>query len=134
MFHSVLAVKRAKRRAKARRYRQCHAAEGYLLQMDGSTHAWVQGEKRCLITAIDDATSDIPYGEFFETEGLDGVMRVVRKIIELKGIPWGFYLDRASWFAGLRKSDQTQFKRICRELWVTVIPSYSPQGKGRIGQ
>jgi len=130
--HSVHAVKRPTRRAKARCYRQRHAAEGYLLQMDGSTHEWIQGEKWCLIAAVDDATSDMPYGEFFKTESLEGVMRVVRKIIEIKGIPWGLYLDRAEWFAGFRPSDQTQFKRICKELGVTIIPSYSPQGKGRI--
>lgn len=132
LCHSVHAVKKPKRRAKPRHYRQRHAAEGYLLQMDGSTHEWIKGEKWCLIAAVDDATSDMPYGEFFKTESLAGVMRVVRKIIELKGIPWGLYLDRAEWFAGFRKSDQTQFKRICKELGITIIPSYSPQGKGRI--
>lgn len=132
LCHSVHAVKKQKRRAKPRHYRPRHAAEGYLLQMDGSTHEWIRGEKWCLIAAVDDATSDMPYGEFFKTESLAGVMRVVRRIIELKGIPWGLYLDRAEWFAGFRKSDQTQFKRICRELGVTIIPSYSPQGKGRI--
>jgi hypothetical protein len=130
--HSVHAVKRGKRRAKVRKYRSRHAAEGYLLQMDGSTHEWTKGEKWCLIAAVDDATSDMPYGEFFKVENLAGVMRVVRKIIELKGIPWGFYLDRAEWFAGFGRNDQTQFKRICKELGITIIPSYSPQGKGRI--
>ena len=130
--HSIHAVKKQKRRAKPRHYRARHAAEGYLLQMDGSTHEWIKGEKWCLIAAVDDATSDMPYGEFFKTESLAGVMRVVRKIIEIKGIPWGLYLDRAEWFAGFRKTDQTQFKRICKELGITIIPSYSPQGKGRI--
>lgn len=130
--HSIHAVKRPKRRAKPRHYRERHAAEGYLLQMDGSTHEWIAGEKWCLIAAVDDATSDMPYGEFFKTESLAGVMKVVRKIIEMKGIPWGLYIDRAEWFAGFRKSDQTQFKRICKELSITIIPSYSPQGKGRI--
>ena len=130
--HSIHAVKRPKRRAKPRHYRERHAAEGYLLQMDGSTHEWIAGEKWCLIAAVDDATSDMPYGEFFKTESLVGVMKVVRKIIEIKGIPWGLYIDRAEWFAGFRKSDQTQFKRICKELGITIIPSYSPQGKGRI--
>ena len=85
-----------------------------------------------MIAAVDDATSDMPYREFFKTESLAGVMRVVRKIIELKGILWGLYLNRAEWFAGFRKSDQTQFKRICKELGITIIPLYSPQGKGRI--
>ncbi len=130
--HSVHVVKRGKRRAKPRHYRTRHAAEGYLLQMDGSTHEWIKGEKWCLIAAIDDATSDIPYGEFFKVENLRGVMQVVRKIIEMKGIPWGFYLDRAEWFAGFGRNDQTQFKRICKELGITIIPSYSPQGKGRM--
>jgi hypothetical protein len=130
--HSIHAVKRAKRRAKPRHYRKRHAAEGYLLQMDGSTHEWILGEKWCLIAAIDDATSDIPYGEFFKVESLAGVMKVLRKIIELRGIPWALYLDKAEWFAGLRPSDKTQFKRICKELGIVIIAAHSPQAKGRI--
>jgi hypothetical protein len=130
--HSIHAVKRTKRRAKVRRYRQRHPAEGYLLQMDGSTHEWINGEKWCLISAIDDATSDIPYAEFIKTECLEGVMRVVRKIIEIKGIPWALYLDRANWFAGWKPNEKTQFQRICKELGIRIIPAFSAQAKGRI--
>jgi hypothetical protein len=100
--------------------------------MDGSTHEWVDGKKWCLIAAVDDATSDMPYGEFFKTECLEGVMRVVRRIIEIKGIPWGLYLDRATWFAGWKPNEQTQFQRICKELGIRIIAASSPQGKGRI--
>ena len=130
--HSIHAVKRPKRRAKQRSYRQRHAAEGYLLQMDGSSHEWIVGEKWCLIAAIDDATSDIPYGEFFKTECSEGVMRVLRRIIEIKGIPWALYIDRGSCFAGWSKNEQTQLHRMCKELGIRIIPASSPQGKGRI--
>lgn len=132
LCHRIHAVKRPKRRAKVRHYRPRHSSEGYLLQMDGSTHVWYGDEKKCLIAGIDDATSDIPYGEFCDQEGLWPALRVLRKTIEIKGIPWGVYVDLAGWFAGWDKNMQTQFNRVCNELGIRVIPAYSPQAKGRI--
>jgi hypothetical protein len=102
------------------------------LKMGGSTHECTKGGKWCLIAASDDATSDVSNAKFFKVENLRGFMQVVRKIIEIKGVPWAFYLDRPGCFAGFRPNDQTQLKRICKDLGITIIPSYSPQRKGRI--
>jgi hypothetical protein len=41
-------------------YRERLANEGLMLPMDGSHHVWYVNKERCLIAAIDDATSRIP--------------------------------------------------------------------------
>jgi len=124
--------KAKKRRPKIRKNRARFTQEGFMLQMDGSKHVWWNGKECCLIAGIDDATSEVPYGEFFETETLEGYMRVLRRIIELKGIPRVVYVDRASWLGGLSKEEKSQFQRICEELGIRVIFAGSPEAKGRI--
>jgi hypothetical protein len=104
-----------------------------MLQMDGSDHEWVKGQHWTLIAGIDDASSEVPYGEFFPTENLEGYLRVLRFTIEKKGVPLVLYVDHASWLSGTTKSHETgQFKRICEELAITLIFANSPQAKGRI--
>jgi hypothetical protein len=49
--------------------------------MDGSSHHWFGGKESCLIAAIDDADSDVPYGEFFPAEDTISCMVVLQKII-----------------------------------------------------
>jgi transposase len=121
-----------KRRGKVRKRRQRFAQAGYMLQMDGSKHFWWKGEERCLIAGIDDATSDVPYGEFFKTETLEGYMRVLRKIIEFRGIPRIIYVDKASWLGGISDEEKSQFHRMCEELGTRVIHAESAEAKGRV--
>lgn len=131
--HEKGLVKRAKRRrAKVRRYRDRMAAEGMLLQLDGSPFAYNGEETWVLIAAIDDATSDIPYAEFFHTEDTLNCMTVLQRIIEKKGVPYAIYTDQAGWLAGNKRAEFTQFQRACEELGIRLIPAYSPQAKGRI--
>jgi hypothetical protein len=56
------------RKAKPRVFRQRFAAEGIMLQMDGSPHMWNGRIEWCLISMIDDATSKVPHAEFFPAE------------------------------------------------------------------
>lgn len=121
-----------RRKGKIRKRRDRFSQAGYMLQMDGSTHFWWKGRELCLIAGIDDATSDVPYGEFFETETLEGYMFVLRRIIELKGIPRIIYVDRASWLSGLSDEEEGQFHRMCEELGTRVIHAHSAEAKGRI--
>lgn len=123
---------RKRRRATARVRRVRMANEGLLLQMDGSPHRYNGKDEWCLIGAIDDATSDIPYAEFFLAEDTINCMRVVQKIIEFKGKPYAFYVDRAGWFGGSKRVQFTQFKRACEELDIKVIFARSAEAKGRI--
>lgn len=131
--HEKGLVKRAKRRrAKVRRYRERMAAEGMLLQLDGSPFHYNGQDVWTLIAAIDDATSDVPWAEFFLSEDTLNCMTVLQRIIETKGLPYAIYTDQAGWLAGSKRSQFTQFTRACEELGIRVIPAYSPQAKGRI--
>ena len=81
ILNEVGDVKRPRKKKKARSRRARYHAEGMMLQMDGSHHEWVKGaEKWVLIAGIDDATSDILYGEFFKVESLEGYLEVLREI------------------------------------------------------
>jgi transposase-like protein len=126
-------VKRRKRRkTKVRRARVRMPSEGLLLQMDGSPHRYNGKDVWCLIAAIDDATSEIPYAEFFLGEDTLSCMGVMQKIIEKKGIPRAIYTDKAGIFGGHKRQNFSQFCRACEELDIQVICAESAQAKGRI--
>lgn len=132
--HEAKLVKRAKRRRPEARYRRARMqSEGLLLQMDGSPHRYNGKDEWCLIAAIDDATSDIPYGEFFHSEDTINCMTVLSRIIEKKGIPYAIYVDGAGCFGGGgKRANFNQFKRACEELGIKILCANSPEAKGRI--
>lgn len=131
--HERKLVKRAKRRQPKARYRRVRMqSEGLLLQMDGSPHHYNGKDEWCLIAAIDDATSDIPYAEFFLSEDTINCMTVLQRIIEKKGIPYAIYVDEAGCFGGGKRAHFNQFKRACEELGIRIITATSAEGKGRI--
>jgi transposase len=132
--HEWKIIKRTRnqRKQNVHKHRERHHCEGFMLQMDGSEHMFWKGETTVLIAAIDDATSDVPYGEFYKSEDTINCMDVVEKIIKIKGIPKYIYTDRAGWLAGTKRQDFTQFSRACEELGIEVISANSAQAKGRI--
>lgn len=125
--------KRKRRTSRARIHRERMANEGLLLQMDGSHHRWNGTDEWCLIAMIDDATSDIPYAEFFDGETTLACMKVLRQVVERKGIPDIIYTDEAGWADRSGKRQQfSQFKRVCEELGIRLITTRSAEAKGRI--
>lgn len=131
--HEIQMVKRAKKkRGVARRKRQRMKQEGLMLQFDGSPHRWFGHEETCLILGIDDASSDVPYGEFFPGETTLGCMQVLKNIIERKGLFEVLYTDRAGIFAGHKRQRFSQVKRALGELGIQVIYASSPEAKGRV--
>lgn len=131
--HERKLVKRAKRRKPKARYQRVRMqSEGMLLQMDGSPHRYNGKDEWCLIGAIDDATSDIAYAEFFYSEDTLNCMTVLQRIIEKKGIPYALYVDQAGCFGGGKRANFNQFKRACEELGIKIIFATSAQAKGRI--
>jgi hypothetical protein len=100
--------------------------------MDGSFHNWFGGIKTCLISAIDDADSDLPYAEFFNGETTINCMKVMQKIIELKGVPRILYVDRAGIFGGTKRMEFSHFDEACKQLNIQILYAYSPEAKGRI--
>ena len=131
--HEIGMVKKAKRRqAKVRRRRDRMAQRGIMLQMDGSPHHWFGGKPSCLIGAIDDADSDVPFAEFFPAEDTISCMTVLQKIVEKSGIFQILYVDRAGIFGGPKRAHFSQVKRALGELGIHIIFANSPEAKGRI--
>lgn len=136
------------RRRRSPRYRSRRprmAAEGLLLQLDGSRHDWLEGRgpELTLVGAIDDATGMVPAAVFREQEDAAGYLAILRDTIEAKGIPGAIYRDRHGAFAptnpGSRSRDEpdgrvslSQVGRALVELGVGSIVAGSPQAKGRI--
>ena len=128
-------ISKSKRRraSKARIYRERMANEGVLLQMDGSHHKWNGKDRWCLVSCIDDSTSNIPVGKFYKGETTWACFDVLRNMILSRGIPECLYTDGAGWAGGGGKRQNfSQFVRACEELGIKVIRAYSAQAKGRI--
>ena len=120
--------------------------EGMLVQIDGSHHEWLEerGPYLTLLLAVDDATGSVPYALFQEQEDTEGYFRLMKGILEQKGIPLALYSDRYLVFryhskkedtpeeSLTKKRNLTQFGRAMRELGITQVFARSPEAKGRI--
>jgi len=127
-----------------RRRRDRKSAEGMLLQIDGSTHRWVEerGPKMCLIGAVDDATGKILYLRFRPTEDQIGYLLLIQGIACRLGLPMAYYHDRHTILLSPKKptiddelagrKPMSQLQRVLDELGVESIAAHSPQAKGRI--
>lgn len=130
--HDIHHVKRAKRRrGRVHKRRERMEATGLMMQMDGSTHRWFGTKKSCLIAMIDDASSEL-HAEFFPSETTAGCLKVLRSVIEKRGVFKTLYVDRAGIFGGPKRCNFSQMQRACEELGIEIIFASSPQGKGRI--
>jgi len=135
---------RKKRAPKHRSRRERRAAEGMMLQVDGSPHEWLEGRgpRLCLLGAIDDASGKVPRAFFEEAESSWAYFRLFSEIFKTHGLPQSVYADRHSIFWTQReptleeqlvnKRPTTEVGRGLEELGVTLIPAGSPQAKGRI--
>src|SRR3990170_2829501 len=129
-----------RRRAPAHRSRRPRmAAEGLLLQLDGSRHDWLEGRGPglTLIGAIDDATGRVTAAVFRDQEDAAGYLEILAETVACHGIPGAIYRDRAGIFApttpGRSKPDAlSQVGRALAELGIGSIVAASPQAKGRI--
>lgn len=119
--------------------------EGMLIQIDGSHHHWLgePGPELTLLLAVDDATGTVPYALFREQEDTAGYFRLMKGIIENRGIPLAVYSDRYLVFCHSKPdvtgkasvidtAKPTQFGRAMRELGVTQLFARSPEAKGRV--
>ena len=132
-------VKRKAKRGVHRKRRERRPLPGMMLHIDGSDHQWFQDERRHdLIVILDDATSEIYYAQLAEEETTATVMAGLQAVIEQKGLFCSLYSDRGAHFWYTPKSGgkvdyarPTQVGRAMKELGVQMIPSYSPQARGR---
>lgn len=133
-----------KRRVRHRSRRERYPQEGMLLQLDASHHDWLQGRgpNFVLLGAIDDATGAVAVARFHPTEDAHGYFLLLEELCRRTGVPQALYSDKHSVFwptngpslqeqlAGRRSP--TQFGRAMAELGIAMIPSHSPQSRGRI--
>jgi transposase len=133
-------VSRAPKRSVHRKKRVRKPLPGMMLFQDGSTHAWLQGRAPLdLIVTMDDATGEIYSAFLVEEEGTLSSFRGLREVIACKGLFGSLYTDRGSHYfltpkAGeaVDKDQPTQVGRALKQLGIEHIPSYSPQGRGRM--
>lgn len=129
---------KTKKQPKHRQWREPCAREGQMMQFDTSDHDWLEerGPKLYLIGGIDDATSKCPGARFAPKDSCIENMRVLKHIVETKGIPLIFYCDKDSNFKTTRTKEglytQTQIQRALEELGVKIIYANSAQAKGRV--
>ena len=135
---------RKRRAPKHRSRRPRYPQRGMLLQVDGSRHDWLEGRGPLLtlITAIDDANNEVPYGLFREQEDAAGYFLLIKHISQTQGLPLAVYADRHTIFQSPKKASieeelagkypRSQVGRMLDELHIRLIPAYSPQAKGRV--
>ena len=136
-----------RRQPPCHRYRRARMPqEGMLVQVDGSHHRWLgeRGPWLTLLLAVDDATGTVPYALFREQEDTEGYFRLMKGIIQRRGIPLALYSDRYFVFCHSKPANETgeaclvdrgkptQFGRAMRELGVTQVFARSPEAKGRV--
>jgi transposase len=131
--HEIGMVKQKhRRRGKPRIRRDRMTQPGLLVQFDGSHHEWYEGEKSCLLAAIDDATSEVLWAELCEGETTVDCLRVLKTIVEKRGVFKALYVDRAGLYGGMKRQNFSQVSRALEELGTHVIFAQSPEGKGRV--
>src|SRR5574337_688614 len=134
--------KRRPPRHRARRVRR--AAEGMLLQVDGSPHDWLEGRGPALtlVRSEERRVGQVPWAVFVDHETTWAYLQLFWHIGLKQGLPQAVYADRHSIFWTDREptlQEQlagqwplTQVGRALHELGITLIPAGSPQAKGRV--
>lgn len=132
-------VAKNRSRKKHRRRRERKPIRGMMLHIDGSHHQWFGDDRwHDLIVILDDATGEIYYAQLVEAESTNSIMTALRQVIEREGVFCSLYSDRASHFFRTSKAGEpvdrqslSQVGRALRDLSIRLIPSYSPQARGR---
>ena len=134
-------MRKAEGRGKHRKRRPRRPMPGMLLFQDGSTHLWIPalGHDIDLIVTMDDATSHIYSAFFVAQEGTMPSFRGLSETIAAHGLFGSLYTDRGSHYFHTPKAGGkvgpnhlTQVGRGLKQLGIRHIPSYSPEGRGRM--
>ena len=134
-------VAKAKRRGAHRKKRVRRPLPGMLLFQDASTHRWIGalGRDLDLVVTMDDATGAIYSAFLVEEEGTMSSFLGLQETIAAQGLFGSLYTDRGGHYFFTRKGESkvdkkelTQVGRALSQLGITHIPSYSPQGRGRM--
>jgi transposase len=135
-----------RRRFKKHRRRKRREQMGDLVQIDSSPYDWLGIEiMLSLHGTIDDATGQVTGLYLCRNECMLGYYEVMRRMINVFGVPDSIYADRHTIFRSPNadkakaedappgmKANETQFGRAMTELGINIIAARSPQAKGRI--
>jgi Winged helix-turn helix len=133
-------VAKAPKRSAHRKKRVRRPLPGMLVFQDGSRHAWLpQGPELDLIVTMDDATGAILSAFLVEEEGTASSFIGLKETIAAHGLFSALYTDRGSHYFHTPKAGEpvdktrlTQVGRALKQLGIEHIPSYSPEGRGRM--
>jgi transposase len=130
------------KRGRHHQRRERRPLRAMMLYVDGSSHCWIPAlapRRLDLVAVIDDADTNCYYAQLVEEESTVTVMRALREVIAQHGLFCSLYTDRGSHFfhtpkAGgpVDKSRLTEIGRALAQLGIEHIPSYCPQGRGRM--
>ena len=130
------------KRGRHHQRRERRPLRGMMLYVDGSSHGWIPAlapRQFDLVAVIDDADTNCYYAQLVEQESTATVMRALRAVIEEHGLFCSLYTDRGSHFfytpkagGAVDKSQLTEIGRALAQLGIEHIPSYCPQGRGRM--
>jgi len=135
-----------RRRFKKHRRRKRREQAGSLIQIDASPFDWLGiGAMLALHGTIDDATGQVTGLYLCKHECMLGYHEVMRRMIDVFGVPDSIYADRHTIFRSPNadkarsvdappgmKVNETQFGRAMSELRIQIIAARSAQAKGRI--
>src|SRR3954465_795529 len=133
-------VSKAPKRSAHRKKRARRPLPGMLLFQDGSKHAWLpQGPELDLVVTLGDPTSAMLSAVLVEEEGTASSFIGLKQTIAAHGLFSALYTDRGSHYfytptAGepVDKTRLTQVGRALKQLGIEHIPSYCPEGRGRM--
>ena len=134
-------VTKAPRRGQHRKKRARRPLPGMLLFQDGSTHRWIGAidHDLDLVVTLDDATGAIYSAVLVAQEGTVSSFLGLIETIAAHGLFGALYTDRGSHYfltpkAGgkVDKRQPTQVGQGLARLGIRHIPSYSPEGRGRM--
>lgn len=106
--------------------------EGMLVQIDGSHHCWL-GEQRPMFTlylAVDDATGTVPYALFREQEDTEGYFRLMKGIIQRRGIPLALYRECLAILVNRRIMSQDVIEQLFNLIVFRGIPEHIRSDNG----
>jgi len=132
MIEEGLWEPRQRKNLRVHQRRERRSREGELAQINGSYHKWFEdrGPPCCLINMVDDATGKLEELRFVEHESTQAYFDGTRSYILRHGRPMAMYSDRHSIFNGIK--NDSQFRRVLKELGIELILANSPQAKGRV--
>lgn len=139
LLHQAKIVEKEPARGKYRRARERRPMRGMMLHMDASTHPWLEAEQAWdLVLVVDDATSEIVYGEFVPQEGTLSSLRALNYVLQTYGRFSELYTDRGSPFCRTAQAGSPpeteqngQVARVLKTLGIRHIRALSPQARGR---